>query len=534
MELTHSTPPKAGLSKSTLSPHRPPHILADEAVGVEGLIFEKSVPGRRGVEIPSSDVPVKADIPSQYKRSKECRLPEVTELDCVRHYTRLSQLNFCIDTNFYPLGSCTMKYNPKFTEMVAALPGFADLHPLLPQLQLGGILTQGALRVLYEMDRLLCEISGMDHFTMQPLAGAHGELTGVMMIAAYHKARGNKKKFVIVPDSAHGTNPSSAAIAGYDIISIPLNKRGVWDMSRLKERLTAEVAAVMLTCPDTLGIFNPEIDKIAEMVHAVDGLMYYDGANLNAILGRCRPGDIGFDVMHINLHKTFATPHGGGGPGAGPVGVKEKLAKFLPISRVVKRNDGTFALDYDYPDSIGYIASFYGNFALILRAYAYILMLGKEGLRETSDHAVLNANYLMHQLKSYYHLPYDRFCMHECVLSAVKQAEKGVRAIDIAKYLIDRGIHPPTVYFPLVVKEAIMIEPTETESKKTLDEFIGVMKEAAELSEKHPEEFKTFPRTTPVTRPDEVKAALDLDTNFFTKKSTSKASPHDDPQRCLA
>lgn len=481
------------------------------------LIFEKSVPGRRGFSIPESDVPVKAEMPVQYKRAEECGLPELTELEVVRHYTKLSQQNFCIDTHFYPLGSCTMKYNPKFTESLARLPGFMNLHPLLPQLQLGGILTQGALQILYEMDRLLSEITGMDHFTMQPLAGAHGELTGVMLIAAYHKAKGNKKKYIIIPDSAHGTNPASAAIAGYEIISIPSNKDGVWDIARLKENLNDEVAAVMLTCPDTLGIFNSEIDKISAMVHDVDGLMYYDGANLNAILGRCRPGDIGFDIMHINLHKTFTTPHGGGGPGAGPVGVKEKLAKFLPVSRVVKRKDGTYALDYDYPDSIGYIASLYGNFALILRAYAYILMLGKEGLIETSNHAVLNANYVMAQLKKNYHLPYDRPCMHECVFSAVKQAERGVHATDIAKYLIDQGIHPPTIYFPLVVKEAIMIEPTETESKRILDEFIQVMIELDELSKKNPQFFKDLPKTTPVAHPDEVKAARDLDTNFFRK-----------------
>ncbi len=479
------------------------------------LIFEKGVSGRKGFGIPSSDVDVPGTIPEKYKRRRSLQLPEVTELEVVRHYTKLSQMNFSIDTNFYPLGSCTMKYNPKFTEKLAQLPGFANLHPLLPQLKLGGILTQGALQVLYDMDRLLSEMTGMDHFTMQPLAGAHGELTGVMLIAAYHKAKGNKKKYVIIPDSAHGTNPATAAIAGYEIISIASNKNGVWDIEQLKKHLTDEVAAVMLTCPDTLGIFNPQIDKITAMVHAVDGLMYYDGANLNAILGRCRPGDIGFDVMHVNLHKTFTTPHGGGGPGAGPVGVKERLAKFLPISRVVKRKDGTFALDYDYPDSIGYIASLYGNFALILRAYAYILLLGKEGLMATSNHAVLNANYVMSRLKEHYHLPYDRTCMHECVFSASKQAERGVHATDIAKYLIDQGIHPPTIYFPLVVKEAIMIEPTETESKETMDEFIRIMIEIDELSKKTPNLFKTLPKTTPVTRPDEVKAARELNTSFF-------------------
>ncbi len=289
------------------------------------------------------------------------------------------------------------------------------------------------------------------------------------------------------------------------------------DMNKFKEKISPELAGVMLTCPDTVGVFNSQIDKIAEIVHDVDGLVYYDGANLNAILGRCRPGDVGFDVMHINTHKTFTTPHGGGGPGAGPVGVKEKLARYLPTSRVVKRPDGTYALNYDYPDSIGYVSAFYGNFALLLRAYAYILMLGKEGLVETSNHAVLNANYVMARLKKYFYFPFDRLCMHECVLSAVRQAEKGVHANDIAKYLIDQGIHPPTVYFPLIVKEAMMIEPTETESKKTLDEFIAHMIKAAQLCEKEPQVFKHFPKTTPVTRPDEVKAARELDTNYFAQ-----------------
>ncbi len=410
-----------------------------------------------------------------------------------------------------------MKYNPKFTESAAKIAGFSDLHPILPQLKSGENLVQGALQVLYDMDRLLCEITGMDDFTLQPLAGAHGELTGVMLIAAYHSSRGRKKKYIIIPDSAHGTNPASAAIAGYEIITIPSTKDGVLDMTELKRRLNLDVAAVMMTCPDTLGIFNSDIDKIAKLVHDADALMYYDGANLNAMMGRARPGDLGFDVVHINVHKTFSTPHGGGGPGAGPVGVKKNLSKFLPISRVVKREDGTFALNYDYPQSIGYIASLYGNFAVILRAYAYILMLGKEGLMETSNHAVLNANYLMKRLKPHYQLPYDRICMHECVLSASRQAESGVHAIDIAKFLIDKGIHPPTVYFPLIVKDAIMIEPTESESKQTLDQFAEVMIEAAELAKNNPGVFKDFPLTTPISRPDEVKAARDLNCNYFSK-----------------
>lgn len=376
------------------------------------LIFEKSVPGQRSFALPASDVVVKSGIPPQYLRKQPAPLAEVSELDVVRHFTKLSRLNYCIDTNFYPLGSCTMKYNPKFTEKVAAFSGMADLHPLLPQLRGGEALTQGALEVLYEMEKLLCEITGMDNYTLQPLAGAHGELTGVMMMAAYHKARGNTKKYILVPDSAHGTNPATAAIAGYEIITIPSNEKGVMDLDLLAEKITPDVAGLMITNPNTVGIFDSDIDKIAQMVHSVDGLMYYDGANLNAILGRCRPGDIGFDVMHLNVHKTFSTPHGGGGPGAGPVGVNKKLSRYLPISRVIKRSDGVFALDYDYPDSIGYVASLYGNFALLLRAYAYILLLGKDGLIEASNHAVLNANYLLKKLKGHFDLPFDRICMH--------------------------------------------------------------------------------------------------------------------------
>lgn len=482
------------------------------------LIFKKSHPKRGGLKIPQSDVPVRADVPENYRRAQESQLPEVSELEMVRHYTQLSQRNFSIDTHFYPLGSCTMKYNPKFTEVVARMDGFASLHPILPQLKSGEMLTQGALQVIYDMERLLCEIAGMDDFTMQPLAGAHGELTGVMLIAAYHRSRGKKKKHIIIPDSAHGTNPASAAIAGYDIISIPSTKNGVMDIEKLKAHLSDDVAAVMMTCPDTLGIFNSDIERIAQMVHDADALMYYDGANLNAIMGRCRPGDVGFDVVHINLHKTFSTPHGGGGPGAGPVGVKKILSKFLPISRIVRKEDGTFYLNYDYPESIGYIASFYGNFAVILRAYAYIAMLGKEGLTQTSNHAVLNANYLLSQLKKYFYAPYDRLCMHECVLSAENQAAKGVHATDIAKYLIDKNIHPPTIYFPLIVKEAMMIEPTECESKETMDHFISIMKEIAQLAQDHPDVFKNTPATMPISRPDEVKAARDLDCNYFDPK----------------
>jgi glycine dehydrogenase subunit 2 len=364
--------------------------------------------------------------------------------------------------------------------------------------------------VLYQTERWLCEIVGMDAFSLQPMAGAHGELTGIMLIAAYHRDRGNRKTKVLVPDSAHGTNPSSAAIGGYEVVSIPSGTDGEMDMARFEAALDASVAAVMLTCPNTLGLFNPRIHELAEKAHAVDALLYYDGANLNALLGRCRPGDLGFDVVHLNLHKTFSTPHGGGGPGAGPVGVRQKLVPYLPTSIVVKRKDGTLALEYERAKSIGYIAPFYGNFGIVLRAYAYLLMLGREGLRRVSGNAVLNANYVQAKLKDRFHLPYDRTCMHECVFSASRQAEKGVHALDIAKALLERGFHAPTVYFPLIVKEAMMIEPTETESKEEMDRFIQAMLDIADLAERDPAQFKDMPRNTPVGRLDELKAAKDM------------------------
>jgi len=475
------------------------------------LIFEKSVPCRRGVRPAKSDVPTTVDIKKELLRENDAQLAELSELDVVRHFTELSRRNFGVDTNFYPLGSCTMKYNPKVAERIAAFPGFADLHPLMPQLRMGGLLTQGALKVLYGMDMLLLEITGMAGFTMQPLAGAHGELTGIMIIAAYHRDKGNKKTTILIPDSAHGTNPASAAIAGYKVVTVPSNKDGVMDLDALKSMVNDETAGLMLTCPNTLGIFNPHIKEICDIIHSVDGLAYYDGANLNAIIGKACPADFGFDIVHLNLHKTFATPHGGGGPGAGPVGVTDKLLDYLPVSIVVKRNDGTYALEYDRPKSIGYIAPFYGNFGIILRAYVYILMLGKEGLTRIAENAVLNANYIRVKLQKYYDLPYPGLCKHECVFSACRQAEKGVHAIDIAKSLIDAGFHPPTVYFPTIVHEALMIEPTETESKETIDGFIDTMITIAKTAESHPEKLKSSPNATPVSRLDEASAARNLD-----------------------
>ncbi len=470
------------------------------------LIFEKSVAGRRGIRCSRRDVPATVNINKRLLRDSDARLPELSELDVVRHFTELSRRNFGVDTNFYPLGSCTMKYNPKVTERIAAYPGFAHLHPLLPQLRRGGMLTQGALQVLYEMDIFLREITGMAGFTMQPMAGAHGELTGIMIMAAYHRDKGNRKTKVLIPDSAHGTNPASAAIAGYTVETVP-SKNGRMDIEALRSMVDDQVAGLMLTSPNTLGLFNASIQEICEIIHGVDGLVYYDGANLNAIVGKVRPGDLGFDLVHLNLHKAFATPHGGGGPGAGPVGVVKKLLDYLPVSLVVKREDGTFALEYARPKSIGYIAPFYGNFAIILRAYVYILMLGREGLERVAENAVLNANYIRKKLEGHYELPYPGLCKHECVFSAEKQLEHGIHALDIAKGLIDMGYHPPTIYFPLIVKEALMIEPTETESKETIDTFVAAMIEIAELAQTDPEKLKTAPVTTPVGRLDETAAA---------------------------
>ncbi len=474
-------------------------------------IVEKSRPGRRGSSLPALDVPAKSALPKALKRAKAAEMPEVTELDAVRHFVNLSRLNVGVDTSFYPLGSCTMKYNPKFHEVVAALPGFANLHPLLPQLRHGGELAQGALAVLYESERFLAEILGFSACTMQPMAGSHGEMAGVMMIAAYHRKRGEKRPVMLIPDAAHGTNPASAALAGFTTRTIPSDADGNVDIAALRAALGPDVAGMMLTCPNTLGLFDPNVRRICDLVHDAGALMYADGANLNAIIGRVRPGDLGFDVMHVNLHKTFATPHGGGGPGSGPVGVCEKLVPFLPASRIAKRADGSYTLDYNLPDSIGYISAFYGNFGIILRAYAYMLTLGSEGMRKVSDTAVLNANYIRAKLQGAYDVPFNRVCMHECVLSASRQVkENGIHALDIAKGLLDRGYHPPTIYFPLIAPEALMIEPTETESKETMDAFIAAMLDIAAESKTNPDALHAAPVKCPVSRLDETRAARDL------------------------
>ncbi|MGE5592339.1 MAG: aminomethyl-transferring glycine dehydrogenase subunit GcvPB [Betaproteobacteria bacterium] len=470
------------------------------------LIFERSEAGRKAYSLPACDVP-KKDVtellPGWALRKNPPALPEVSEVDLVRHYTKLSQRNHGVDVGFYPLGSCTMKYNPKVNEDAAALPGFTNLHPYEPE-----DLVQGALELMYELGRYLCEIGGMDEITLQPAAGAHGELTGLMIIKAYHESRGDgaKRTKVIVPDSAHGTNPASAAFCGYKVVEVKSGARGGVDLDSLRAVMSDEVAALMLTNPNTLGLFDENIVEIARIVHEAGGLLYYDGANMNAIMGIARPGDMGFDVLHFNLHKTFSTPHGGGGPGSGPVAVKKALAPFLPIP-VVDKKDGRFVLDYDRPRSIGKVKAFYGNFNVMVKAYAYIRALGAKGLREASENAVLNANYLMRKLAPYYHLPYDRHCKHEFVLSAAYQLASGVHTGDIAKMLLDYGFHAPTVYFPLIVKEAIMVEPTETESKDTLDAFAAAMMEIARLAEANPEVLHSAPHKMVVGRLDDVTAA---------------------------
>ena len=470
-------------------------------------VFSKSRPGREGVwpEKPKTD-PLDF-FPANLLREGSTGLPSLSELDVVRHFTELSRKNYGVDGNFYPLGSCTMKYNPKFTEEVAALPGFARLHPLIPQLPGGGDMSAGALEVMYEMERLLAEITGMAAFTLHPMAGAHGELTGALMIAAYHADKGNKKTKIICPDSAHGTNPASAHIAGFDVVSIA-SKDGIIDPEALAAAIDDETAGVMMTVPNTLGLFERHLPEIVALCRKVDALLYYDGANLNAILGKLRVGDAGFDVVHLNLHKTFATPHGGGGPGSGPVGVSEKLIPYLPVSRVQKDDAGRYSLSYDHPKSIGYVAPFYGNFGIVLRAYAYILRLGREGLVRVSESAVLAANYMRKRIATAIEVPYDRTCMHEFVASAAAlAASKNVRALDIAKALLDRGYHAPTIYFPLIVKEALMIEPTETESKDTLDAFVADLLDILALAEIDPEAVRACPTTLPVGRLDETRAA---------------------------
>lgn len=469
------------------------------------LIFEISKKGRISHSLPKNDVPeVALDelIPAEFIRTEDAELPEVSELDLIRHYTALSRRNHGVDSGFYPLGSCTMKYNPKINEDVSRYEGFTQIHPYQEEEQV-----QGALQLMYELQTALCEITGMDAVTLQPAAGAHGEWTGLMLIRAYHEANGDYHRTkVIVPDSAHGTNPASATVAGFESITVRTDEKGLVDLEHLKEVVDENVAALMLTNPNTLGLFEENIVQIAEIIHQAGGKVYYDGANSNAILGIARPGDMGFDVVHLNLHKTFTGPHGGGGPGSGPVGVKKDLIPFLP-KPVVTFDGEKYRLEDDREESIGRVKSFYGNFGINVRAYTYIRTMGGAGLRQVSEYAVLNANYMMRKLEPYFDLPYKQHCMHEFVLSGKRQKKLGVRTLDMAKRLLDFGYHPPTIYFPLNVEECMMIEPTETESKETLDEFINVMIQIAKEVEEQPEVVQDAPHTTIIGRLDETTAA---------------------------
>lgn len=486
------------------------------------LIFEKHSLNHASwlPALKTSEADILKKIPSQFVRKNAPNLPEVSELDIVRHFTNLSQKNFCVDANFYPLGSCTMKYNPKVLDAIASSTSYSQIHPYQDEDEI-----QGALKIHHEMQLYLSEITGMDEFTLQPAAGAHGEFCGLLITSAYHRLKGQKKTKVLIPDSAHGTNPASAALCGYEVVQIATNEKGLVDVEDLKKKLSDDVACLMMTNPNTLGLFEQDILEIAGLVHKAGGLLYYDGANMNALLGISRPGDMGFDIVHLNLHKTFAVPHGSGGPGSGPVGVKKDLIKFLPAPRILKEGD-KYTYEKDAPHSIGKLRSFYGNFGAIIRSYAYIKALGRDGLKEVSEHAILNANYLKARLKDIFAVPYGGYCMHEFVMSAAKQKKLGVKALDIAKRLLDFRVYAPTIYFPLVVEEAMMVEPTETESKETLDEFVKILMEINREVLESPQIVLDAPHTTPVGRIDEVTAARQP--NLRYKAGASPSKPSDD------
>jgi glycine dehydrogenase subunit 2 len=474
--------------------------------GIAGrTLKERARPGRRAWSLPELDVPA-AEVSDMHRRAAAPDLPPVSEIDLVRHFTRLAQINYGIDTGFYPLGSCSMKHNPKVAETVAALPGFQRLHPHQPEETV-----QGALELLWRLERALCEITGMARVTFQPPAGASGELTGLLIMRAFHAKAGNPRTKVVIPDSAHGTNPASVSMAGYQVVQVPSDSRGLVDLGQLEKLVDDEVAGFMLTNPNTLGLFEEEIEGIAAVMHRVGALLYYDGANLNAIIGRVRPGDMGFDIVHLNTHKTFATPHGGGGPGAGPVAVTGRLERFLPTPVVGYDADGDrYFWDHDRPDAIGRVHGFHGNFGVLVRAFAYVFAHGRDGLKAVGERAVLNANYLAAKVKEAYPLAFDGPPMHEFVSTGKPLRRHGVRVMDVAKRLIDLGFHPSTVYFPLVVEEAMMVEPTETETKETLDAFAEAMLQVAGEAESAPDLLHEAPVTTPVRRLDEATAAREL------------------------
>jgi len=472
--------------------------------GFPATLLALSRPGRRASSIPRPDLPA-ADLPDDQRRREPAALPEVGERDLVRHFTRLAQRNYGVDTGFYPLGSCSMKYNPKIADTVAGLPGFQRLHPHQPDQT-----AQGVLELLWRLERALCELTGMAGVTFQPAAGASGELTGLLLMRAFHQRNGDPRRRVVIPDSAHGTNPASVRMAGYDVATVPSDARGLVDLSALEKLVDRDVAGLMITNPNTLGLFEEDILEIARTMHDVGALLYYDGANLNAIMGRVRPGDMGFDIVHMNTHKTFATPHGGGGPGAGPVAVTERLTPFLPSPVVGRDQDGTFHWDHQRPDSIGRIHGFHGNVAVLVRAYAYVFGNGGDGLQEVAERAVLNANYLAHRVREAFPLAFEGRPMHEFVATAKPLKRHGVRAMDVAKRLIDLGFYPSTVYFPLIVEEALMVEPTETESRETLDAFAHALLRAAREAEEDPHLLHEAPVTAPVRRLDEARAARQL------------------------
>jgi len=476
-------------------------------------IFEKHSKGRKGYTLPTNEIDIKISdcIPAKFIRKEKIKFPEVSELDVMRHFFELSQMNHCIEKGFYPLGSCTMKYNPKINESLVRNEGFSNLHPFQTEDSV-----QGALEILFELQHDLAEISGFAGVSLQPVAGAHGEFTGLKIMKSYHDSKGNShKNKIILPDSAHGTNPASVTLAGYEMVEIKSNNKGMIDINDLRAHVDDNTAGFMLTNPNTLGIFESQVEEIAQIIHSVDGLMYMDGANFNAILGIVKPGEIGFDIMHYNLHKTFATPHGGGGPGSGPVGVREDLINFLPVP-IISRKEEKYFLDYGHKKtSFGKVHSFFGNFAVNIRAYIYIKMLGSKGLKRISENAVINANYLLRKLEKYYYVPFNKACMHEFVASGIWQKEKyNIKTLDIAKRILDKGFHAPTIYFPLIVQEAMMIEPTETESKATLDEFIEAMIKIPEECQEKPDILHNAPLNTPVKRVDDTLAVRQLNVKF--------------------